>query len=597
MTIDELLALRLREVRRLAESVPFSQDWDAAMATVEDLEEALRTRDSEVNDQRRRDRVRQVAGSAVRTSSSSLASIEPRERDRGSDGSQQRPLVPPRRQRVLRALERRLWLALEEAAAVGSPESPADLIALVPPLRTLCSADSTQLYLLDSGRLNCVAQFPPATSRRPTARAEYPADEIERAVAAGRPAIIEPTIRPLASGARQPGWLVLPLVGGGVTHGALVLQRRELFSGEDLTVMTVYTALLGERMTSAGRAVHVESQQRELEQHLLSQRRLLEINERLLSNVDPAGVLDLIADSLKSLVAYDNLTIYRVDARAGVLRPVLARDRFAALILTTTVQIGRGITGWVLGHGAAECVNDAHLDPRANLIPGTPMEDESLVVVPLRVEGDVVGTLNVGRMGEAGHFSAQEFDLVKLFAGQASIALANVEAHRALWTRAETDALTGLRNRGAFEQDLERLLTDAGQAPVLLLMLDLDNFKLYNDRHGHPAGDRVLRAVGAAIAAVGGAGYRYGGDEFAVIVPNGTSVEASEIIERLAAGIASILPSGETPLTASIGAAWSPDATSTKDAFVAAADEELYRAKAKAIGLLAADLAGHRANQ
>jgi diguanylate cyclase (GGDEF)-like protein len=301
-------------------------------------------------------------------------------------------------------------------------------------------------------------------------------------------------------------------------------------------------------------------------------------------------VLDLIADSLKSLVAYDNLTIYGVDVAAGVLRPVLARDRFAALILGSTVPIGRGITGWVLWHGAAECVNDAHLDPRASLIPGTPMENESLVIVPLRRHGDVVGTLNVGRMGDAGHFSAQEFELVKLFAGQASIALANVEAHRELWTRAETDALTGLRNRGAFEQDLERLLADATQAPILLLMLDLDHFKCYNDRHGHPAGDSVLRAVGAAIAGAGGTGYRYGGDEFAVVVPIASAVEESEIVERLAVAIASILPSGETPLTASIGAAWSPSAASTKDAFIAAADGALYRAKATDQRTLSADL-------
>jgi diguanylate cyclase (GGDEF)-like protein len=340
-------------------------------------------------------------------------------------------------------------------------------------------------------------------------------------------------------------------------------------------------------MTSVGRAAHVDRQQHELEQYLLSQRRLLEINEQLLSNIDPAGVLELIADSLKTLVAYDNLTIYRLDAAAGVLRAVLARDRFAALILSTTQAVDCGITGWVLAHGAAECVNDAHLDPRANLIPGTPMEVESLVVVPLRVGGEFVGTLNVGRMGEAGHFSAQEFELVKLLAGQASIALANVEAHRALWARAETDALTGLRNRGAFEQDLERLLADSREAPVLLLMIDLDNFKLYNDRHGHPAGDRVLRAVGAAITAVHGVGYRYGGDEFAVIVPKGMPAQEDEIIERLAAGLASIRPTGEMPLTASVGAAWFPQSGPTKDAFVAAADEELYRAKAR--GQLDAD--------
>jgi diguanylate cyclase (GGDEF)-like protein len=523
----------------------------------------------------------------VRFSSSHLASLE----------SEQAQPVPQRRQRVLRALERRLWLALEEAASVGSLEVPADLIALVPHLRTLCSADSTQLYVLDSGRPECVAQFPPATTFGAVAPADYPTAEIERAVAAGRPAIIEPVIAPFAQPPRHQGWLVLPLVGGGVTHGALVLQRRGLFSGEDLTVMTVYSALLGERLTSAGRAVHLERQQHELEQYLLSQRRLLEINERLLSNVDPGSVLDLIADSLKSLVAYDNLTIYRVDASAGVLRPVLARDRFAALILGSTVPIGRGITGWVLAHGDAECVNDAHLDPRANLIAGTPMEDESLVVVPLRLRGDVVGTLNVGRMGDAGHFSGQEFELVKLFAGQASIALANVEAQRQLWMRAETDALTGLRNRGAFEQDLERQLADVPRSPLLLLMLDLDHFKLYNDRHGHPAGDTVLRAVGAAIAGVGGTGYRYGGDEFAIVVPNASSMQASEIIERLAAGIAAILPSGDTPLTVSIGAAWAPEMAQTKEAFIAAADKALYQAKAAECGPHSADLPVQRANR
>ena len=115
-------------------------------------------------------------------------------------------------------------------------------------------------------------------------------------------------------------------------------------------------------------------------------------------------------------------------------------------------------------------------------------------------------------------------------------------------------------------------------------MIDLDDFKLYNDRHGHPAGDRVLWAVGRAIAAVDGAGYRYGGDEFAVIVPDGTAADASSIRQRLAAGIASILPPGETPLTASVGAALFPEAAPTRDALVAAADAEMYRAKAATDG-------------
>jgi diguanylate cyclase (GGDEF)-like protein len=519
----------------------------------------------------------------LRTDRRTLNASEPRVLDRESESPSSTPPLHPRRQLVLRALERRLALALEQADAAGSLGGPLDLVALLPTLPDLCSADSTFLYVSDAGRLICAARFPSVAAQNATLIGVFPEEAIEQAVAAGCPAIIEPPVRSITGGQRQPDRLVLPVVGGGVMHGAIVLQRRKPFSGEDLTVMTVYTALVGERITSAARAAHLARQQHELEQHLLSQRRLLEINERLLSNLDPGGVLDLIADSLKSLIAYDNLTIYRLDASASVLRPVLSRDRFAELIMTTSIEVGPGITGWVLSHGTADCVNDAHLDPRSILIVGTPLEAESLIVVPLRVGGEVVGTLNIGRMGEAGHFSPREFELVQLFAGQASIALANVEAQRALWTRAETDALTGLRNRGAFEMDLERLLCDTCVEQVLLLMLDVDHFKLYNDRYGHPIGDQVLRAVGAAIAAaiapVDGSGYRYGGDEFALIVPGGDSVQEKKIRHSLATGMASISLPGEIDVSVSIGAAFFPEDASTRGALIAAADKALYLAK------------------
>ncbi len=167
-------------------------------------------------------------------------------------------------------------------------------------------------------------------------------------------------------------------------------------------------------------------------QILASQRQVLALNERLLATLDPQQVLNLIADSLKAVVPYDNLTIYRVDHDAGVFRPVLARDRFASLILENTFPLEHGITGWVLTHGVAQCVNDAQLDPRMALIPGTPSEDESLIIVPLLIDGDVGGTLNVGRMGgAASHFDSSEFEIAQLLASQASIALQNAEAHHA----------------------------------------------------------------------------------------------------------------------------------------------------------------------
>jgi diguanylate cyclase (GGDEF)-like protein len=319
-------------------------------------------------------------------------------------------------------------------------------------------------------------------------------------------------------------------------------------------------------------------------QHALaSQRRLLEVNERLLSTLDPQGVLDLIADSLKPLLAYDNLTIYRVDRAERVMRPMVARDRFAQLIMGATFPLDMGVTGWVVEHGEAQLVNDIHLDDRAATIPGTPDEPESLMVVPLLVRGEVAGTLNVGRMGsEDAHFSPMEFELARLFAGQASIAIQNAETHRAVWNRAETDALTGLHNRGAFDARLNALVSDRTQQSSALIMIDLDGFKYYNDRHGHPAGDTVLQAVGRAIDSAvreRDLSFRYGGDEFAILLPRTGLNQAVKIANRIRNAIKEH-PILAGNLNASAGVACMPMHAADESALIAAADAALYRAKA-----------------
>lgn len=315
---------------------------------------------------------------------------------------------------------------------------------------------------------------------------------------------------------------------------------------------------------------------------LSSQRRLLEVNERLLSTFDPQGVFELIADSLKSVVAYDTLTIYRVDRTAGLLRPVLSRDRFAQLIIDSTFPIEGGVTGWVVAHGAAQCVNDILADPRASTIPGTPDEPEALIVVPLFVGGEVAGTLNVGRMGaEEAHFSSHEYEVARLFAGQASIALRNAETLSAVATRAETDALTGLRNRGAFDDRLAALMADPEVRPLVLVMLDLDGFKHYNDVHGHPAGDALLQAAGMAITTSvrdGDLCFRYGGDEFALLLPCTDEDSAGQIAERVRLAIAAV-DSSSTGVTASVGLGSAPKDAQTPGTLVAATDSALYRAK------------------
>ncbi len=363
---------------------------------------------------------------------------------------------------------------------------------------------------------------------------------------------------------------------GGMRHIADEINPAMSLLQSAVMLIVAYGLVWG--VSDRWRAATAES-----EQALAGQRRLLEVNERLLSTLDPDAVLNLIADSLKSVLAYDNLTIYRVDRDLGQLRAVLARDRFATLILEATFPVELGITGWVVRHGLAQCVNDSHLDPRTRNIPGTPPEPESLIVVPLLVGGEVVGTLNVGRMGEEeSHFSASEFELARLFAGQASIALQNAEAHSALSTRAQTDGLTGLRNRGAVESDLEELLGDPRAEPVALVLLDLDRLKMFNDRYGHPAGDALLRSVGRCMRSCireGDLAYRYGGDEFAVVLPRTSTDAAAEIATRIGRRIAALRGAHDEPVTASSGVASHPVDGSTRDGLLAAADARLYRSK------------------
>ena len=382
--------------------------------------------------------------------------------------------------------------------------------------------------------------------------------------------------------------LLAPMAYEDVVRGVIVVSKKgfDRYATDDLTTLSIFAGFAAQSLANAENMERLGRQQAELEHRFAGQRALLDVNETLLGSGNPRAVLELIADGLKTVVRYDNLTIYRLDHEHDIRVAVLARDRFADIILAEKIALGSGLTGWAVERGEAVLANDAHLDPRAMNIPGTPSESESLIVVPLRVGGDVIGTLNVGRMGEAeAYFTTNEFELVKLFAGQASIALQTAEAIHAAELRAERDALTGLRNHGVFQAAVDDLLVPgAAEGTFALLMLDLDGFKAFNDSRGHPAGDRLLRAVAEAFLAgirEDDRVYRYGGDEFAVLLPGVGRVEAEAVADRLAAAVAALTGRDGGPrVTVSIGIAMFPADGRTKDDLVMLADAELYLEKA-----------------
>jgi diguanylate cyclase (GGDEF)-like protein len=244
--------------------------------------------------------------------------------------------------------------------------------------------------------------------------------------------------------------------------------------------------------------------------------------------------------------------------------------------------------GWAVEHAEPVLANDALNDPRAMQIPGTPEDPEALAVVPLIAEGEVIGCLNISRVGgPEAHFSEADFELVKLFAGQASIALRNAETHQAVSARADTDALTGVGNHGAFQRHLAEVMDraegDGSDAePVSLLMMDLDSFKSYNDRLGHPAGDALLHAIATAIYGAARSEdrvYRYGGDEFALILPGVVGSDAAAVAERIRTAVSRLTSREMLPVTISVGVATYPDEADDKNGLIAAADTALYYGK------------------
>ncbi len=163
----------------------------------------------------------------------------------------------------------------------------------------------------------------------------------------------------------------------------------------------------------------------------------------------------------------------------------------------------------------------------------------------------------------------------------------NIKLRQRFEQEAKVDILTGLHNRRWFDESLPRMVGRhvRTQQPLSLLMLDVDEFKKYNDRHGHQAGDAALSRIGAILGSrirPTDLTARYGGEEFVVMLPltdsSGALVAAERIRNSVAAETSSLLLSGES-LTVSVGVA-QLSAGETPESFIARADGALYRAKA-----------------
>ena len=308
-------------------------------------------------------------------------------------------------------------------------------------------------------------------------------------------------------------------------------------------------------------------------------------------------VVDYIADRLDVAVA----SILLVDE---------AGERFVAEVYGGDLQLGRpgdqewpvtiGVCGRCARTGEPQLVTDVHADP--DYVPGHP-EVRAEYITPIRYRGRILGVLNLESL-RSDAFGAHARTVFDAIAAQVagSIHLASVkqrleDANRELARLSQLDALTEVANRRTFDVTLEREWRRALRERrwISLLLADLDCFKALNDSRGHLYGDECLRRVAGLLGGVTRRASdlvsRYGGEEFAILLPGATPVIATSLAEAARAGVEALAlehgASSVSPfVTASVGvASVCPEVPGPEglgpERLVAAADEALYLAKSR----------------
>lgn len=240
---------------------------------------------------------------------------------------------------------------------------------------------------------------------------------------------------------------------------------------------------------------------------------------------------------------------------------------------------------WALRRGQPHFATPQGMNPRCPHVERTALETS--YCVPLVVQGEVLGLFYLVSR-EAAELGDVKQRLALDVGEKMALALGNLKLRETLRHQSIRDGLTGLYNRRHMEAMLLRESSRAKRSsrPFSLIMVDIDHFKRLNDTHGHQAGDDVLVQVGKVLAnRVRGSDFacRYGGEEFAILLPETDAAGALAMAEQVRAGVAAmkIVRGGEPigPVTVSAGVAAFPAHSDQPDELVKLSDAGLYQAK------------------
>jgi len=302
------------------------------------------------------------------------------------------------------------------------------------------------------------------------------------------------------------------------------------------------------------------------------------------SSID--DVTSLIVDGANGILGAEISAVYLFQQDDWTLRLCASQgrpeDSFRA-----TLPVSETLVGAAFRDGL---VQQSDVPPSSELAnwSNRPEEIRSQAATPLRSGDSVVGVLLIAS-ATFRDLTHAERDRLQVIANQSSLALQNALLHEELERLSVTDRLTDLYNHGYLHQRLDEEVERCARFghQMSLIMLDIDDFKQFNDRYGHPKGDTVLKVVSGIIKEnlrEIDVAARYGGEEFVIMLPETDMAGAAAVAERIRASMAQyahILGSrGESVVqTVSLGVANYPTNASTAASLVEAADQAMYRGK------------------
>ncbi len=372
--------------------------------------------------------------------------------------------------------------------------------------------------------------------------------------------------------------LLFPLVSRGSLIAILALGKKESgkYPLEDVNLVETVAAQVATSLEKE----YLQEQLRKREQELSLINRLASV---ITSSLNIREVYDTFIAELKDVIDVGWATIALIEG-----------DELHFEVLSTEVgsawQAGEKIplegTGaeWVAKHKKVLVEPDLAKNNRfwtgeSHLKYGI----RSIVYLPLVVKGEAIGSLIVASR-QPNAYAPGQVHLLERLASQIAAPVENSRLYAKAEQRARVDELTGLFNRRHFDERLgEEIDRHSRYGGMLsLIFLDLDFFKAYNDKHGHIAGDKVLAQIGQLIEKSIrniDIAFRYGGDEFAVLLPQSEADDAFVVAERVRGKIATEMRKKKLRITTSLGLASWPSDGVMPDELVNAADKALYYTK------------------